>query len=129
MIEESDSGQAEMTLHHGSEVPPQGHGPVDQTDGVSCADCGAPNAPHRGELTTTRVADGVVRDGRVRRCTHCHIKRPRYVPDELGAGQWAIRDRQHDTIVVNIADSTPLLYTSRDEAQAGVDRLVARGAL
>lgn len=37
---------------------------------VPC-DCGAPDAPHRGELRTTRVAPGVVRDERVWRCANC----------------------------------------------------------
>ncbi|GAB2747512.1 hypothetical protein GCM10010442_78550 [Kitasatospora kifunensis] len=36
-----------------------------------CTDCGAQAAPHPGETRTTRVADGVVRDERVRRCTPC----------------------------------------------------------
>jgi hypothetical protein len=40
-----------------------------------CSDCGAEDAPHLGELRTTRVADGVVRDARVYRCTGCLAKR------------------------------------------------------
>lgn len=47
-----------------SPMPPPGTGP--------CSDCGTPIAPHRGELRTTRVAPGVVRDERVCRCTDCH---------------------------------------------------------
>jgi hypothetical protein len=43
----------------------------------SCTGCGSDDAPHRGELVTTRVADGIVRDEHVRRCTECQKKRRR----------------------------------------------------
>jgi hypothetical protein len=36
-----------------------------------CTDCGSGDAPHLGELVTTRVGDGIVRDARVHRCTAC----------------------------------------------------------
>ncbi|MGF1428759.1 terpene synthase family protein [Kitasatospora sp. LaBMicrA B282] len=36
-----------------------------------CIGCGAAGAPHLGETQSLRVADGVVRDVRVRRCTPC----------------------------------------------------------
>jgi hypothetical protein len=45
----------------GSQLP--GTGP--------CIGCGNPDAPFRGELRTTPVTPGVVRDERVRRCTSC----------------------------------------------------------
>ena len=42
-----------------------------QLAGTRCIDCSGRNAPHRGETITTRVADGVVRDTTVARCTPC----------------------------------------------------------
>ncbi|MBB4926304.1 hypothetical protein [Kitasatospora kifunensis] len=42
---------------------------------IACIDCGGEDAPHLGENRTTRVANGVVRDERVRRCTPCQLKR------------------------------------------------------
>jgi len=42
-----------------------------QLEGTACVDCSGGDAPHRGETITTRVADGVVRDTTVVRCTPC----------------------------------------------------------
>ncbi|WP_327066919.1 hypothetical protein [Kitasatospora sp. NBC_01302] len=95
-----------------------------------CIGCGTQKAPHLGELQTTRVADGVVRDERVRRCTDCQIaSTSRYQPEQLSSGYWALRDRQHGVLVVDHVDSAPRLYPSRAAAQADLAELVARGAL
>lgn len=46
----------------------------DQLAGAACVSCGTEDIPlHRGETITTRVADGVVRDTTVVRCTPCLI--------------------------------------------------------
>lgn len=95
-----------------------------------CIGCGTQKAPHLGEIRTTRVADGVVRDERVQRCTPCLVaSTSRYQPEQLSSGYWALRDRQHGALVVDHADSAPRLYDSRDAAQADLTELVARGAL
>ncbi|GAB2695731.1 hypothetical protein [Kitasatospora kifunensis] len=95
-----------------------------------CADCGAKDAPHLGETKTTRIADGVVRDERVRRCTPCQLARPRYEPEQIYSGHWVIRDRRYGVIVATDDDDcSPRIYSSRDTAQASLDELVSRGAL
>ncbi|MCX4750880.1 hypothetical protein OG455_41100 [Kitasatospora sp. NBC_01287] len=90
------------------------------TTPATCINCGSPDAPHRGEIRTTRVADGVVRDQRVHRCTPCQVQR--YEPQELRDGQWAVRDRSDGTLTVHVADGRPLLYPDRATAQAWIDR-------
>ncbi|MDH6118522.1 hypothetical protein ABH930_001522 [Kitasatospora sp. GAS204A] len=47
---------------------------TDDQQRSGCVGCGAESAPHLGESRTTRVAAGVVRDERVRRCTPCQCK-------------------------------------------------------
>jgi hypothetical protein len=51
-----------------------GYGGLISLPGSGPCDCGAERAPHRGERRTTRVADGVVRDEHVYRCTSCYLK-------------------------------------------------------
>jgi hypothetical protein len=38
-----------------------------------CTECGQRPGIHSGEPHTTRLADGVVQDKPVKRCTECHV--------------------------------------------------------
>lgn len=96
------------------------------TERPACVDCGAQNAPHLGEQRTSRFADGVVRDERVRRCTPCQVSRNRYSPEQLDAQldplcRWGIRDHLHGTLLVD-QHGTLVLRDSREQALAAIAR-------
>lgn len=96
--------------------------PPAPAEGSACTDCGTTDTPHLGELATTRVAIGVVRDERVRRCTPCHKQHLGYQAEQLpidgrGRVHWGIRNLRTDELVRDSNDQ-PQEFTMLVSAEA-----------